>query len=311
MSKLFKLKKWLSLEVASTRLSTTLEEDVKVKDLIQLILDGELNVSWYFQENNGIEAVEVIKDNVYVLDSNKGEEFSSTHSPLKYITNAQANIPNDELFRVFIDNNIHWNEAGIYPDYRVTSQAFFIEGVHNIHVNTGDMKTYFEEILFETKSEFESQFFTGIIVEDENGKLYKLVNPYIDEFSKHEDRISPWAQTPYPLLHQPKISDLVILRSDLEKFEHRFTDIDIEQPQTPIISSQIDFSDQITQTKAWQDLYQLTEQAISKFEHWRETQSKPTSIPKSHIDDWLMTSFKATKRESETIKKILIEIYNL
>jgi len=219
MSKLFKLKKWLTLEGASKRLSTTLEEAVKVKDLIQLIIDGELKVSWYFQENDGIEAVEVLKDNVYVLDSNKGEEFSTTHAPLKYIADAQSSIPNGELFRVFTDIDIHWQETGIYRDYRVSSQAFNIEGVFNIHVNTGGMKTYFENILFDTEAEFESKYFTGIIVEDEKETLFKLVNPYLDKIDKHEDNISNWSHPPYPLKYEPNLSDLVILRSDLENFE--------------------------------------------------------------------------------------------
>lgn len=228
MSKLFKLKKWLSIEDTCKRLSITLEEEVNVKDLIQLIIEGDLRVSWYFQVHDGMEAVEVIKDNVYVLDSLKGEEFLSTTSPLKYITNAKSNIAEGEFFRVYIDNEIHWQETGIYRDYRVSSPAFDIEGVFNIHVNTGDMKTFFENILFETEAGLESKFFEGIIVEDQEERLFKLVNPYLDEDTKHEDNISNWSQPPYPLKHEPKLSDLVILRSDLESFEQNL--LESEQP---------------------------------------------------------------------------------
>lgn len=80
---------------------------------------------------------------------------------------------------------------------------------------------------------------------------------------------------------------------------------------TPTTSSQLNFSEQITQTETWQNLYKLTEQAITEFKEWRKNQPKPNSIPMSHIDDWLMATLKATKRESETVKKILIELYNL
>jgi hypothetical protein len=222
MSKLFKLKKWLTLEDTCKRLSTTLEEDVNVKDLIQLIIEGDLRVSWYFQMFGGYEAVKVIKDNVYVLGELSGEEFLSTNVPLKHITYAKENITEGELFRVFIDNKTHWNDRGIYRDYRVSSSVIDLEGIYNIHIDTGDMKTYFENILFDTKAPYESEFFTGVILEDEEGGLYKIVNPYLDEDSKPEDRISNWAQPPYPSPDKPKLSDLVILRSDLETFEQSF-----------------------------------------------------------------------------------------
>jgi len=219
MSKLFKLKKWLTLEDTCKRLSITLEEHVSVKDLIQLIINSDLRVSWYFQELGGYEAVKVIKDNVYVLDELSGEEFLSTSVPIKHITDAQESITEGELFRVFVDNEIHWNDKGIYRDYRVSSPVIHLEGIYNIHIETGDMKTYFENILFETQAPYESEFFTGVILENEEGELYKIVDPYLDEDSKPEDRISNWAQSPYPSPAKPKLSDLVILRVDLEMFE--------------------------------------------------------------------------------------------
>lgn len=219
MSKLFKLKKWLSLGDTCKRLSITLEEEVNIKDLLQLIIDGELKVSWYFQEMDGIDAVEVIKDNVYVLDLLRGKEFSETQTPLKYITNAQSRIPEDELFRIYIDNDIHYNEVGIYRDYRISSPVFNIEGVFNIHVNTGDMKSYFENILFETKASLESKFFEGIIVEDQEENIFKLVSPYINKDDRHENNVPNWSHPPYPIKFYPKLTDLVVLRSDIENFE--------------------------------------------------------------------------------------------
>jgi hypothetical protein len=216
MSKLLKLKKWLSLEGATKWLSITLEEEVNFKDLIQLIIDGELKVSWYFQERDGIEAVKVIKDNVYVLDSIRGKEFSETLTPLKYITDAQSSIPEDEFFRVYIDNDIHYHKAGIYRDYRNYSPAFDIEGVFNIHVDTGGMKNYFENVLFESVAEVESEYFEGIIVEDQEDNLFKIVSSYIN---KYDYNVPMWSHPPYPVKEYPKLSDLVILRSDLETFE--------------------------------------------------------------------------------------------
>lgn len=45
MKKLFKLKKWLNLEEAARRLSSSAEEDISVADVLRLALDGELILS--------------------------------------------------------------------------------------------------------------------------------------------------------------------------------------------------------------------------------------------------------------------------
>jgi hypothetical protein len=75
--------------------------------------------------------------------------------------------------------------------------------------------------------------------------------------------------------------------------------------------SEFNFSEKITNTIAWQELYKLTEKALEEFPSWKQTQSRPDNIPKSRIDDWLMETLVVTKREAETIKKIIIEIFNL
>jgi len=75
--------------------------------------------------------------------------------------------------------------------------------------------------------------------------------------------------------------------------------------------SQFNFSKKVTETIVWQDLYKLTEKALELFPSWQQSRPKPNNVPKSHIDEWLMETLKATKREAETIKKIIIEVFNL
>jgi len=306
MSKLFKLKKWLTLEDASKRLSSILEEEVNTNDLIQLIIEGELKVSWYFKVNQGIEAVKVIKDNVYVLGPVKGEEFLSTNTPLKYITDAQANIPEGEVFRIFIDSEMPDWSTCVYHDYRETSGIFDIEGPFNIHINSGDMKTYFENILFDTRSDFESEYFTGIIVEDGEGDLFKIVLHCLDEDDKREYRIPNWAQYPYPMKEYPKQSDLVILRSDLEKFEQAINNHSIEIPQ-----SSIGLDDQILKTKTLNTLFESIKKGVDKFPNWSAQQRYKNNIQMRDVDEWLYESITSTKREAEIVKKVIIEIFNL
>jgi len=311
MSKLFKLKKWLSLDDTCKRLSTTLEEEVNIKDLIQLIVEGDLKVSWYFQRFHGKEAVEVIKDNVYVLDSYEGENFLATDTPLKYITDAQSSIADGEAFRVYVDNEIRRDEIGLYHDYRVSSPVFDIEGVFNIHIKSGDMKVFFENILFEHQASLESKYFEGIIVENQENQLFKIVCSYIDEEDKAGQNIGNWTHSPFPIKSYPKISDLVILRTDLEKFEHSFQDKGLETTQYSEINSNIHFNEKITATDTWKNLYKITEEVVDSFPVWQKSQKKPNKIPMAHIDDWLMNIPKTTNREAETIKKIIVEIFNL
>lgn len=71
MSKLFTLKKWLSLPEAAKRLSTSFDEEVTEADVIQLALDGHLQPSlrllashlyarrWYKKQSDEIEYEEV------------------------------------------------------------------------------------------------------------------------------------------------------------------------------------------------------------------------------------------------------------
>ncbi len=221
MNKLFKLKKWLTLEDTATRLSSVLEEEVTFKDIIQLIIQGELKVSWYFQLNDGIEGVEVIKDNIYVLDPKMGEEFLSTDKPLRHITNALASINEGEFFRVVIDDDIDSFGSYLYQDYRRVSPRIKLEGIYNIDISSGDIQATLENIFFESEGKFELSIFTGIIVNDEFGDLYKLTNPDIKKSDKHKHNIPDWSHWPFPSKNKPKLDDLVILRSDLEEFEQK------------------------------------------------------------------------------------------
>lgn len=224
MSKLFKLKEWLTIEDACKRLSVIFEEEVGTKDLIQLVIEEKINVSYYFTLDEFISAIEVVKDNVYLLDSVNGEEFLSTNKPLSYITRAQANIPEGEAFRVYIDNNIDRIHFGIYRDYRAIGLKFTLDGAYNIDINTGNIKSILENMFFEKEPWFEREYISGLIVKDENGSLYKLISDFDDN-----DGLPVWSIPPYSIDLEPKLSDLVILRTDIEKFEQSFVEAKPEQ----------------------------------------------------------------------------------
>jgi len=228
MGKLFKLKDWLSLEDTCKRLTSTFVEEVKINDLIQLALDNKLNLSWYFQSQQNISAVEVKKDNVFVVNAELGEKFLSTDTPLTEITEQLSRVPKGEFFRVYIDEEIGIFDTNLYSSYRAVSLPVQLEGAYRVHINLGGMKDVLESILFKTDIEANQFYFTGIIVEDNKGALFKLVpshyNNYRDmDFENYDYKldieIADYEQPPYPIKLVPTFSDLVILRADIDKIE--------------------------------------------------------------------------------------------
>ncbi len=236
MSKLFKLKEWLSLDDACKRLSTVFEEEVSIHDLIQLVIDNRISISWYFKSNQYIKAVEVLMDNVYVVDPEKGEEFLSANAPILDITNQMSRVPKGEYFRVFIDEELPRWESNLYSSYRTISSPKQLEGAYKVRIDSGGIKGVLESFLFKTEPNFDEYIFTGIIVEDDEGALYKLVHEEynrfnrIDGFSNSDDfcrvefELAKWEHPPYPIRLIPKLTDLVILRKDLDKFEEELTE---------------------------------------------------------------------------------------
>ncbi|MFB1000052.1 MAG: hypothetical protein QMC13_07470 [Colwellia sp.] len=95
---------------------------------------------------------------------------------------------------------------------------------------------------------------------------------------------------------------------------YSMTQINKQENTNPLpgtTSQQTSFSDQITNTNAWKDLYKLTEKAVGEFPNWQKTRPKPNSISKDHIRDWLINTVKMPTREAEIVKKVLDEIFNL
>jgi hypothetical protein len=246
MSKLFKLKEWLSLDDACKRLSTVFEEEVTIYDLIQLVIDNRIRISWYFKSNQNIKAVEVVADNVYVVDPFKGEEFLSANAPIPEITNQMARVPKGEYFRVFIDDELLGWEKNLYSSYRTFSSPKSLEGAYKVHIDSGGIKGILESFLFKTEPNFDEYIFTGIIVEDNDETLYKLVSQFynqynkvtglndLEDFLRVEFEMAKWETPPYPIRIIPKLTDLVILREDLDKFEQELTEPKpIVKPRTP------------------------------------------------------------------------------
>ncbi len=69
MSKLFKLKEWLTLEEAAKHLSSVLGEEVQVKDILQLALDKHLKLSAYLVNSAVVKLGEIVGcDQIKVIE---------------------------------------------------------------------------------------------------------------------------------------------------------------------------------------------------------------------------------------------------
>jgi len=108
MSKLFKLKEWLTLDEAITHISAVIGESVTIADLYQLAVNGELKLSVYFVNQTFAIKGKWLKDKdiEYQLPHINFDGAPSRFNPLK------APKPNEEL--ISDDDWISWF-GGVTP----------------------------------------------------------------------------------------------------------------------------------------------------------------------------------------------------
>lgn len=323
MSKLYKLKKWLTLKEAINHISIALDEPVTEADIYRFALDKHLTISVNFV--NGACAFLGKRDS-----SGKGlgahlEKFSSEE--MEIINN---------FWLPSLDTTQVKSIQGVWDLTLLGSEAIDLEfnyqkltsgvevtlaGLEGVFVKKDDvyaslLKDY-EDNEFQDGSKaycekVEQELSFGTFKTDiEIEKVRANCNAKRAQFLKKREKESE-SSCYYPSggLDEHDYS-FVVRTSELNKFLKSLEEHENLDDGITTTTSQLNFSEQITQTETWQNLYKLTEQAFTEFKEWREKQPKPNSIPMSHIDDWLMVTLKATKRESETVKKILIELYNL
>ena len=303
MSKLFLLKKWFSIEDASKKLSLTFGEDVSMNDVLQLVLDGELDISWYIPHSL---AVEIIYENVLVLSNKSADEYLQASKPIKYIEQFRKSVISSESFRVYTYhcNDDFFGERRLVKDYKQVSKRLSIDGVFKLHLHSGLIKVLIEDWIFGKNEEYIHGGY-GEVLENENGVLHMLIDPSIDEENKASNLIDDWRHPPYNSLRTPKLEELVVSANDLNNF------INSINPTTQKIDIDVNFKDSITTTNTWNSLYKQTEKAVDAFPTWQNNQPKPNNIPVSHIDEWLAVTQKIKTREAEIIKKIIQDIFNL
>jgi hypothetical protein len=331
MSKLYKLKKWLTLQEAVNHISGTLSEPISEADFYRLALDRHITLSVNFV--NGAEA--------YLGKLAEIEDIDFKMA-LKVWLGETREFPIEDLIKSYGDK---------FPLFDTDIEVKHIFGVWDLTLlgsEAIDLEYYYQQLTSGLEVTLEG--LEGVLVE-QDGVLAKLLTDfdnneyqkgskaycevversidtqnfsdeevenirrgYKEERLKYLDSRKGESQENlyYPSGGLDEHDYVFVIRTlELNRFLRALDDSGNLDTVTKTTDSQITFSEKITQTSTWQELYNLAEKALEEFPRWQQLQPKPQNIPKSHIDDWLMETLKATKREAETIKKIITEIFNL
>jgi len=331
MSKLFKLREWLTLNEAIDHLSTALCEPITKADIYRLALDKHIVLSVNFV--NGASAhlgkIVGIEEVEFMLVEKLLNEPLET--PFRMPTKGEIHISDNKFTQM--ERNYR-TISGIWDLTLLGSEAIDLEYYYQqltsgLEVTLCGLDGVFVEqngVLAQLLTDFDdNEYQKGSKAYCEMVERSIYTQNFCDEDVENIRRRNKEERLKYLDSRKGKsMEDLhfpsggldeheyvfVIRTSELRRFIRALEDEDYNEINQST-GSKLSFSDQITSTKTWQDLYKLTENALNDFPRWQSNQSKPHNIPKSHIDDWLMETLKVTKREAETIKKIIIEIFNL
>ncbi|MBA6291865.1 hypothetical protein H4J58_15460 [Colwellia sp. MB3u-70] len=328
MSKLFKLKEWLTLNEAINHISLALSEPVTEADIYRLALDKHLTLSVNFV--NGACAFLGRRVGLEYLESITGKLLESTEN-----LNSKGKYPWDGLLLPKLDTTKVMSIRGVWDLTLIGSEAIDLEFYYQqltsgLEVTLAGFEGVFVEqdgVIAQLLTDFEDNEFqkgskaycekieNEIDLKNTSAEEIKNIRQaYNKERNKYLD--SRKANTRESLYFPSGGLDeheyvFVVRTSEINQFLTAINDNEYLNTVTPATSSQFNLSDQITQTETWQELYKLAEKGIEEFPGWQKHQRKPQKIPMDQIDRWLAETINATKREAETIKKIIIEIFKL
>lgn len=201
MRKLYKLKKWYSIDDACDRFLLTLGEYIPVKDIYQLIADGHIAVYWNVSHKPAMEVCPATKI------------YSSGHP----------------VFETLKESGKIDGECKMIAMEHLEPQSDFvqkIDGLFKIETEyTGAAKEWLKSLAANRESEFLS--LDGTVLVGEDGRQWQLMAPFAEnEFAKGFERKIPWGNPDnfYPIFELPDPSEVVISKAEIEKFEQQFAE---------------------------------------------------------------------------------------
>jgi hypothetical protein len=213
MRKLYKLKKWYSIEDAAKRLSVTLGEPVEIQDVRQLMGDGHIAAYWNISSR---PAREVALATI----------FHSEGDPLFDLTKSLGSL-SDGCER-FMTEKLEPQQPYVQP----------IEGLFKIDSEAIGAARHWLQAIAQGK-ESENTSLDGAVVIGEDGKQWQLMEHYSDnEYAKNFVPTTPWGNPDnfYPTFDLPDVADIVISKAELENFEAQF--IEAPEAEKPLSTSE-------------------------------------------------------------------------
>lgn len=276
MRKLYKLKKWYTVDEAARRLSLTLGEPIEPSDVLALMSDRELGVFWFLQDRYGIEVAPV------TLIRRPGDAVYDLAAALHKGPFALAPT---------------WYSEDLEPQAPVAIQ---LHGLYRI-----------EDTFCGASASWVTSLSTGIggdritldgtLLVDAEGRLWKLVDRFEDVFLRRAKEIKPYNHPDnfHPSTDRPRIDEIVVTREEMERFEARILDAEIPQPRGKM-------EDPGPWPWGVHETELLRHLAAAGREWWSTYDSSdPTTAPKNdEVSQWLVGRGVA-KRTAEIMAQLL------
>lgn len=220
--KLLKIKKWLTLNDASRYLSLKFEEEVTLEDVLQLVTDGHLNLSWLL---NNRKVVKIKRGCFLYLNKPDTIIYAQTGNvPTQFekYMKASSEKPILEIFPYYggllsIEHELA-HQSYIIETTKPVSDIENVSGAYKFDINSGGIN---ETIIgWLTGNEEEWFAIDGFVLESDTGELLRPVdmmdcNGALKKYS---------VENSYPTDEKPNLRDLVIRKADLDKFENAVDD---------------------------------------------------------------------------------------
>lgn len=231
MSKLFKLKKWLTVSDAAKHLSIAFGEDVSEADVLQLALDAQLRLSVYFVNHTTARRGKMVP----LSEARKvpGIPIGRDGKPCD---------PYDVILglRIFIKQPDGQVEEKVV---QFDEEVFSIEGVWDLTMIGGEKLDIEHKYQMMTGGvSVELVNIDGTYVSSEDGQIYQLLahyddNPYANSDAQKKERTKKPLYDPdnyYPAGGLPDDAVLVVRTKALSEFESRISESEgvIEKPLT-------------------------------------------------------------------------------
>jgi hypothetical protein len=287
MKKLYKLKEWYSLEDAAKRLTLTLNEEITVKDILQLFIEGHLELSWYMRNIHAQKVAPYTK--ILNWDKKFGTLFSVMH---------------DEENQNYVkyDRSKVTHAVSTYED---NSGIVSLNGIFNLDLEeSSSTKDWILSIITNTINY--SCPLDGFFVRDDKDNLWRIMerhnfNPFEEgEYKKDDNKPIMHRDNFFPSAELPSIEDIGVCKTVIESLEKHLC---AEEPVNDNMQN-INNESQ-TQRKLNNVLKLLFYISEDKFNHShgkeKETANKLETfspVGKQSIKSWLVEGYELVKKDN-------------